>query len=60
MSDQQNNEVFVIECPVDTVAFMTALEWHRRGLAGMSNIQICPIVPMKYIRGSMKKHFVKL
>ena len=27
MSNQQNNEVFVIESPVDAVAFMTALLW---------------------------------
>ena len=33
MSDQQNNEVFVIESPVDAVAFMTALEQHLRVLA---------------------------
>ena len=33
MSDQQNNEVFVIESPVDAVAFMTALERHLCVLA---------------------------
>ena len=33
MSNQQNDEVFVIESPVDAVAFMTALERHLCVLA---------------------------
>ena len=34
MSNQQNDEVFVIGSPVDAVAFMTALVWHLYVLAG--------------------------
>lgn len=35
MSNQQNSEVFVIDCPTDTVVFMTMLERHLYVLAGM-------------------------
>lgn len=37
MSNQQNNEVFVIECPMDAVLFMIFLERHLYTLANAAN-----------------------
>ena len=34
MSNQQNNEVFVIDCPMDTVVFMVLLKQHLYDLVG--------------------------
>ena len=52
MSDQQNDEVFVIESPVDAIAFMTALEQHLRVLAGMYP-DIYNTFPGIHVGGSM-------
>ena len=52
MSNQQNNKVFVIECPTDTVVFMMALERHLYVLAGMYP-DIYNTFPGIYAGGSM-------